>query len=345
MGLPRTFGARESDDILAVMWSRTLSLLLVGCAFRVESASLDATQADGMTIDGALVDATPVDAAVQPSCTNQLIDGDETAIDCGGSCTPCAVGLTCAIDADCLASICGTGVCRFPADCDELHTAHGTLGDASYSIDPDGAGGAAPFATFCDMTVDGGGWTLVGLVDGRHTMHAAWLVSAVNPAALETPAIPTASYASIDAVYLAVNGSTDVRLGNATRTDWVKWPLPAGRTLATWWRHAAGRSTIAGATQSAVTVTTSGGTTATCYQNVYGIMPFDMHGGSYPAASKNTTGNTSGNDSCLAIGTQISGVTADGFTQNGNGFDAPSDDATWPNTAYNVAPHVGVWLR
>ena len=92
-------------------------------------------------------------------------------------------------------------------------------------------------------------------------------------------------------------------------------------------------------------MTTSLGTTASCFQNIYGINPHDMHGGAYPAAGRNTTGSTSPDDSCFAIGTQLAGVTADGFAMNGNGFDAPSDDMTWPNTAYNVPVHVGVWLR
>ncbi|MFV8753585.1 fibrinogen-like YCDxxxxGGGW domain-containing protein [Nannocystaceae bacterium ST9] len=49
--------------------------------------------------------------------------------------------------------------CVVPNSCLELHEYDAMLGDGVYLIDPEGFDGD-PFAATCDMTTDGGGWTL-----------------------------------------------------------------------------------------------------------------------------------------------------------------------------------------
>ena len=229
--------------------------------------------------------------------------------------------------------------------CAALRSEQPATPDGAYSIDPDGPEGSGPpFTTFCDMTVDNGGWTLVGKIDGRHMIQDKWLVSAVDEPALATPTIGMNRYACVDAVELAVGHSMEVRLSNSTRTQWVKWPLPAGRTTQTWWRHAAGAEPIGEAPRTEVIVATSNGSVQTCYQNVYGILPDVPHGGSYPAASFNTSFGTVAPDACMAVGVTTM-TDPDGFDQNGNGYDAPSVENVWPNSAVNLPAHVAVWLR
>jgi hypothetical protein len=48
-----------------------------------------------------------------PTCNDGVKNGTETGVDCGGNaCQPCATGVTCLTNADCLSSTCVGGVCH-----------------------------------------------------------------------------------------------------------------------------------------------------------------------------------------------------------------------------------------
>jgi len=52
---------------------------------------------------------------LNPLCTDQIRNGDETDIDCGGTCGKCEIGDSCKVDADCEDSDCKGGACTaFP---------------------------------------------------------------------------------------------------------------------------------------------------------------------------------------------------------------------------------------
>lgn len=50
-----------------------------------------------------------------PSCTDQSKNGDETDVDCGGSCPPCAASMSCGGPADCVSKVCTLGKCDTPS--------------------------------------------------------------------------------------------------------------------------------------------------------------------------------------------------------------------------------------
>ena len=53
----------------------------------------------------------PPSKYVAASCMDTMLDGDETATDCGGSCSPCADLLHCSIAKDCKSGVCTAMTC------------------------------------------------------------------------------------------------------------------------------------------------------------------------------------------------------------------------------------------
>ncbi|HVV84671.1 MAG TPA: DUF4215 domain-containing protein [Kofleriaceae bacterium] len=107
---------------------------------------------DGQPVHDLVAPGTPCAAGtcdtagscLPPSCTDQVLNGDETDVDCGGGCSPCADGDTCAHPGDCASGVCtdlvcqpgrcGDGVTQASEDCDDGNHTNGDGCD-------DGAGG------------------------------------------------------------------------------------------------------------------------------------------------------------------------------------------------------------
>lgn len=135
---------------------------------------------------------------------------------------------------------------------------------------------------YCDM--DDGGWTLIGKVNGDPRMGDTFLRSAENVellAAIGPANMPsTGQSASIDAIDIAVNHATHVKLSSSDGASWSRWEMDAARTTSTWWNRAE-HAAAQGPENSIVQVEGSGGS-STCNQNPYGIMKLDGHGYGYP---------------------------------------------------------------
>jgi hypothetical protein len=88
------------------------------------------------------------------NCSGVCTDTRYDPTNCGSCGSPCALGEAC-VDGTCEGLV--TGI---TTSCLATLRSGWSYGDGTYVIDPDGSGSTPPITVHCDMTTDGGGWTL-----------------------------------------------------------------------------------------------------------------------------------------------------------------------------------------
>ena len=125
------------------------------------------------------------------TCSDGVRNGGETDVDCGGPrCPGCPVGGACSAAADCDRALCTALRCALPPSCHALRRARPDLPSGPYAISPDGSD--ATVTTLCEMTLDGGGWTLL-----FHHDIAGGFFAFDGEALRSHPGDPTAQHYSI----------------------------------------------------------------------------------------------------------------------------------------------------
>ncbi|MCB9594898.1 MAG: hypothetical protein H6719_19405 [Sandaracinaceae bacterium] len=89
------------------------------------------------------------DGGGMASCSNAVLDGTETDVDCGGDCPGCPTGDMCAIGADCLSASCVGETCAAPACDDGLQNGDETAIDCGGGTCP-----GCPVGTGCTAGSD-----------------------------------------------------------------------------------------------------------------------------------------------------------------------------------------------
>jgi len=113
-------------------------------------------------------------AVVAASCTDGVLDGTETDIDCGGaSCPACSDNRICAIGADCTSGVCTASTCRTASCHDGVQNGGETDVDCGGACTPCpdhpmGAGGNVPASTIetYDVKIGAGSGIAAGTQDG-----------------------------------------------------------------------------------------------------------------------------------------------------------------------------------
>jgi len=228
-----------------------------GCGF----STLDGLESgEGDTVDGAKRDASDAarradaeggrdghDASIDVS-SGDASEGDDRVeasdgqgFEDAGSATATVPDAGASCDGGCPGNgYCADSECAYPSCIARLLSVP-TSPSAVYSIDPDGPGSAPPFRAYCEMILDGGGWTLVLKVDGAKTtfVHDAPLWTSADTLAPDAPNLDRieaklAGFATMPFGYLRVG------MIQGASTRWLILPVDGGslRALMTTGFHA-----------------------------------------------------------------------------------------------------------
>jgi len=108
------------DNLGSVLTSAACSAGMNTVFSYVGSAPAAAVFIDGALSAGVELDnlAVSIDPLVISHCSNGVIDGGETDVDCGGSCSQhCALGKVCSAGTDCASNLCAAGKCVAAPTC------------------------------------------------------------------------------------------------------------------------------------------------------------------------------------------------------------------------------------
>ncbi len=147
-----------------------LVLLCAACAAnsrrRGSRGGTDAGSADASVEDDA---STGTDSGPPASCSDGIRNGDETRIDCGGSCEPCPDGSMCRASTDCLSGVCVGGYCLVPTCDDSVHNGEETGVDCGSACPAcPGGEGCAVDGDCLSMICEEGVCAETSCADGTH---------------------------------------------------------------------------------------------------------------------------------------------------------------------------------
>ena len=100
-------------------------------------------------------------------CRDRVRDGDETDIDCGGSCQPCWAMKGCGRPEDCQSQACDAGVCRAPTCSDGVRDGYESDVDCGSSCGKCAAGKVCAADSDCASNNCDNGIASLGTCQGQ----------------------------------------------------------------------------------------------------------------------------------------------------------------------------------